>query len=250
MNSQSRANGIEDYCLYWFPQRSDGDQHNASNSKNSGTRGGHRRLRSHRVAGGVLRVAACTSKFQLDQITFNEPALAPMAHTRFCLQYRDDCEVHGIDFRQRNIALTVERWNELNTVNREVNRAIIPQRNEGGLMAEKWLIGPRVGDCNDYAVTKRHELLARGWPSRSLLLSDGGGGSSGGEHHLVLVARMKDVDLVLDNLNANVRPVAMTSYRWVRAEQPGNPKYWSTVSVPGRVHTAMLARLSPFPFRG
>jgi predicted transglutaminase-like cysteine proteinase len=177
-------------------------------------------------------------KFQLDQISFKAPALAPMGHTQFCLQYSDDCEVRGVDLRRRNIALTAERWNELTSVNREVNRSIIPQRNLGGLATEKWVVAPRAGDCHDYAVTKRHELLARGWPSRSLLLSEVVTGS--GEHHLVLVVRMKDIDLVLDNLNANVRPVALTNYQWVRVESPGNPRFWSTVSVPSRLRPATL----------
>ena len=180
-------------------------------------------------------------KFQLEQISFNAPALAPIGHTRFCLQYKDDCEAQGVDLRRRNIALTVERWNELTTVNREVNRDTKPQRNEGGLLTEKWLISPKVGECHDYAVTKRHELLARGWPSRSLLLSEVIVGS--GEHHLVLVVSMKDIDLVLDNLSANVRPVTMTHYQWVRVESPSNPKYWSTVSLPaGLQRTAMLTQ--------
>jgi len=67
-----------------------------------------------------------------------------------------------------------------------------------------------------------------------------------GEHHLVLVVRirdierMQDVDLVLDNLNANIRPVGLTPYRWVRVESPSNPKYWSTVNVPSRWRTATL----------
>jgi predicted transglutaminase-like cysteine proteinase len=178
-------------------------------------------------------------KFQLDRVTFGTPALAPMAHTRFCLQYRADCETEGTDFRRRNLALTVERWNELNAVNRAVNRDIAPQPNLGGVLTEEWLIAPRAGDCNDYAVTKRHELLAHGWPGRSLLLSEVVVAS--GEHHLVLVVRMKDVDLVLDSLNANVRPVDIVPYRWVRIESPHNPKYWSTVSVPTRLHAAMIS---------
>jgi predicted transglutaminase-like cysteine proteinase len=67
-----------------------------------------------------------------------------------------------------------------------------------------------------------------------------------GEHHLVLVARMKDpdggrdIDLVLDNLNANLRPVTLTPYRWLRVESPINPKYWSTVRVASRLHIAAL----------
>jgi predicted transglutaminase-like cysteine proteinase len=177
-------------------------------------------------------------KFQLEQISFDAPALTPFGHTRFCLQYKDDCETHGVDFRRRNIALTPERWNELTTVNRDVNRSIIPQRNLGGLLTEVWLVAPRAGECHDYAVTKRHELLAHGWPSRSLLLSEVV--TASGEHHLVLIVRLKDMDLVLDNLNANVRPVALTNYQWLRAETPGNPRFWSTVSVPSRLHAAAL----------
>jgi predicted transglutaminase-like cysteine proteinase len=183
-------------------------------------------------------------RYQLDQISFVTPALAPMAHTIFCLRYKEDCAVHGIDFRRRNIALTVERLNELTLINRDVNRDIIPEPNLGGLATEEWLLSPKAGDCNDYAVTKRHQLLARGWPSRSLLLSEVVVPS--GEHHLVLVVRMRDiermqdVDLVLDNLNANIRPVSLTPYRWVRVESPSNPKYWSTVSVPSLWRVATL----------
>jgi predicted transglutaminase-like cysteine proteinase len=185
---------------------------------------------------------------QLDRISFETPTLAPMAHTMFCLRYPAECTVHGTDFRKRNVAMTLDRLNELNGINRDVNRDITPQPNLGGLATEQWLVSPAAGDCNDYAVTKRHELLERGWPSRALLLSEVVVPS--GEHHLVLVVRMKnrdssqDADLVLDNLSANLRPVGLTPYQWVRVESPTNPKYWSTVSVPSRLHTAVLAARS------
>ncbi len=188
-------------------------------------------------------------RYHVEQINFVEPALAPMAHTMFCLRYRADCEVHGIDFRKRNIALTVDRLNELNRVNRQINREIVPQPNLGGLATEDWIVAPVAGDCNDYAVTKRHKLLELGWPSRSLLLSEVVVPS--GEHHLVLVVRvrdtdrMQDIDLVLDNLNYNLRPVGLTPYRWVRVESPSNPKYWSTVSVPSRLQTATAEPTEP-----
>ncbi len=188
-------------------------------------------------------------KFQLAQVGFDDrvllsidtPVLPPIGHSRFCLRYPDDCKVHGIDFRRRNIALTPEHWNELNTVNREANREIIPEFIIGSGATEEWLISPRAGDCNDYAVTKRHELLARGWPSRALLLSEVVIPS--GEHHLVLVVRTKDVDLVLDNLNPNIRPVAMTyrQYQWVRIESPQDPRLWATARVPSAMHTAMMS---------
>jgi predicted transglutaminase-like cysteine proteinase len=80
------------------------------------------------------------------------------------------CAVHGIDFRHRNITLTLQRWTELNAVNRAVNRDIIPQIIPGDGVTEEWVIAPRPGDCKDYAITKRHQLLALGWPSHALLL--------------------------------------------------------------------------------
>ena len=175
-------------------------------------------------------------KSQLTQIRFQAPAMAPLAHARFCLQYAEDCRPQGGDFRRRNIALTEQRWNELMAVNREVNRDIIPQRNLGGLATERWHIAPPAGECHDYAVTKRHELLARGWSARALLLSEVV--TASGEHHLVLVVRTKGVDLVLDNLNPNVRPLAMTRYQWVRMESPHNPKFWSTVTIASPPHAA------------
>ncbi|HTV28352.1 MAG TPA: transglutaminase-like cysteine peptidase [Xanthobacteraceae bacterium] len=179
---------------------------------------------------------------QAARIRFDNPMLAPMAHVRFCLRYTDDCAVHGIDFRRRHIVLTEDRWQELNMINRRVNRNILPQLHDGDAALDQWYIAPAAGDCADYAVTKRHELLARGWPSRSLLLAEVVVPS--GEHHLVLVVRMKDVDLVLDNLNEHIRTVAMTRYQyeWVRAESPYNPKFWSAVTVPGRVPEPMRNR--------
>jgi predicted transglutaminase-like cysteine proteinase len=86
-------------------------------------------------------------------------------------------------------------------------------------------------------VTKRHLLLARGWPSSSLLLAEVITGW--GEHHLVLLVRMSEqVDLVLDSLTTQVRPAAITGYRWIRAQHPDNPKFWSTVDLSNPVPVA------------
>src|ERR1700710_2112192 len=94
-----------------------------------------------------------------ERLSFNAPSLAPMAFVRFCMKYASDCEVRRMAFRPRMIKITEARWNELLRVNRDVNRAISPQANEAGVLAEEWLVSPTKGDCNDYAVTKRHELL-------------------------------------------------------------------------------------------
>ncbi len=166
-------------------------------------------------------------KPQIERIELALPALPPMAHSMFCLQYPDDCQVRKIAFRPGKLQLTPSRWDDLVAVNSEVNHAIVPEPNTLGLAGEKWLISPASGDCNDYAVTKRHELLAKGWPSRALLLAEVV--TRWGEHHLVLVVRTQQGDFVLDNLNANIRPWSQAPYQWVRMQTPANPRFWSTV---------------------
>lgn len=177
---------------------------------------------------------------QASRIAFDNPVLAPMGHIRFCLQYPDECRASSLDFRRRHIELSVARWNELNEVNREVNRDIAPDPTLGPQTA-LWKIAPASGNCHDYAVTKRHDLLSRGWPSQNLLLAEVVVPS--GEHHLILVVRMKDADLVLDNLNGNIRTAAMTryQYQWVRIESPYNPKFWLNVTVPSPVRTSTIS---------
>jgi predicted transglutaminase-like cysteine proteinase len=168
------------------------------------------------------------------------PALPPIGHSRFCVHYPQDCKVHGLDFRKRNVTMTSKRLDELNRVNRDVNNAIWPVDRGGTDTTAEWAISPPSGDCKSYAVTKRHELLARGWPSRGLLLSDVVLPS--GEHHLLLVVRLKDANVVLDNLSNDIRLVAMTydRYQWTRIQSPLNPALWMGVQNPTLIHAVDL----------
>jgi predicted transglutaminase-like cysteine proteinase len=133
-------------------------------------------------------------------------------------------------FAGDRVELNKARWSELEDVNRTVNSSIRPQRKEYGLAGEKWALGPDRGDCNDYAVTKRHALIGKGWPTRTVLLSEVV--TLSGEHHLVTVVRTNDGDLVLDNLTDQIEPWSRTPYRWVRIQMPRNPNYWASISAP------------------
>ena len=164
---------------------------------------------------------------QLERIRFETPTLAPMAHTRFCMEYPEECKTRKIVFRSGRVKLTPERAQDLIAVNAQVNSMIKPEPNTAGIAGEKWIVAPTFGDCNDYAVTKRHELISRGWPARSLLLAEVV--TNWGEHHLVVVVRTRTVDLVIDNLNANIKPWTRTNYIWVRIQTPNNPLFWAKV---------------------
>src|SRR5262249_34071832 len=160
---------------------------------------------------------------------FDMPVLAPVAFVHFCSRYPQDCKVNSDNGDRAPLPLTQAKLAELAKINHNVNNAIAPQANREGVSAETWLVGPSHGDCNDYAVTKRHQLLGRGWPSHSLLLAEVMLNS--GEHHLVLVVRTREGDLVLDNLDSDIRPISQSKYQWVRAQKVENPRFWSTISV-------------------
>lgn len=177
---------------------------------------------------------------ETDRIRFGIASLAPMAFVRFCLRYPRDCQGQKEKMPGNNAPLTASQLKELTQVNRDVNRAIRPQANDGGVMAEEWVLSPRSGGCTDYAVSKRHALLARGWPANSLLLAEVVVLS--GEHHLVLVVRTDEGDLVLDNLNRNILKVSQTDYQWVRAQSTNNPKFWATITVDRITRTALARR--------
>lgn len=162
----------------------------------------------------------------IQRIKLETPTLPPMAFTQFCLRYRGECRTRPM-FRGGPIRLTEKRWADLKEINQVVNRGIAPERNELGLAGEQWLINPARGDCNDYAVSKRHELLERGWPARGLLLSEVMVNS--GEHHLILVVRTNSGDLVLDNMTPQIKPWSRVPYRWLRMQMP-NSKLWATIS--------------------
>jgi predicted transglutaminase-like cysteine proteinase len=129
--------------------------------------------------------------------------------------------------RQQVIRLGAKRWVELVKVNARVNQTIRPARNTRGVVGEAWIVWPPAGDCNDYAVTKRHELLSRGWPPSVLLLAEVV--TSNGKHHLVLVVRTDVGDVVLDNLRPDVRDWRILQYQWKRIQSPADPAFWLTM---------------------
>jgi predicted transglutaminase-like cysteine proteinase len=174
-----------------------------------------------------LTIADADMRATLERISFDTPTLAPMAYTQFCLRYPGECRTRKL-FRGGPVRLSVAKRIELAGVNDAVNAGIVPQANLQGLAGEVWLIGPDRGDCNDYAVTKRHALMQRGWPARALLLSEVV--TTSGEHHLVLVVRTSEGDLVLDNLTDKIKPWFRTRYQWVRMQMPGVSKLWTTIA--------------------
>ena len=156
----------------------------------------------------------------------SSPILAPFQHVRFCLRYPSDCRSDPTE--NERINLNEETAKLLDLVNRDVNGAISPAvKGYGSDLQDSWTISPGVGDCNDYAVTKRHKLLQSGLPAKALRLSVVK--TATGIGHLVLVVVTTKGDLVLDNLTETIRPWQNTDYHWLKIQSSADARLWYEV---------------------
>ena len=151
------------------------------------------------------------------------PTLAPFQHVRFCLRYPSDCKSEPTE--NKSIDLNEETLELLKRVNHSVNMSIIPMpKGYGQNLGDGWTIAPNMGDCNDYAVTKRHQLLERGLPSKALRLSVVK--TASGVGHLVLVVVTTKGDIVMDDLTEAIRPWQSTDYHWLKVQSATDSKFW------------------------
>ena len=156
-----------------------------------------------------------------------KPALAPLAFVRFCMEYPEDCRAAG-DRTAKPLDWSPDLIRRLSAVNAAVNAQIKPRPRPAGPGIERWLVAPARGDCNDYAVTKRHRLLAEGLPPSALLLAVVTAPSN--EGHLVLLVRTTRRDMVLDNLDGAIRPLPDTRHRLISRQTATDPRRWASLT--------------------
>lgn len=151
-------------------------------------------------------------------------AFAPPAFRSFCDRETRLCSTRG---GPQVVELTASRKAELTSINSRVNRAIrerSDQQTRG--MADYWELPGREGDCEDFAIMKKKQLLERGWPASAILLTVA---RSGGEGHTVLTVRTSKGDLILDNRTSAIRDWSHTPYRYFARQAPGNGRKWERI---------------------
>jgi predicted transglutaminase-like cysteine proteinase len=163
--------------------------------------------------------------------------LAPLAFVKFCMKNASECQPATGSGEP-----TAEMLARMEEINRAVNREISPQRKPTEPLLTNWAVDPRAGDCNDYAVTKRHRLIAAGWPSSRVLLA--AVATAEGQGHLVVVVRTSAGDLVLDNLTDRIKPWDKTSFDWISMQSEENPRFWLAAGERGRQRQQRLQALA------
>ena len=114
-------------------------------------------------------------------------------------------------------------------VNSAANAAIRPISDQRQFsVAERWsLPTARGGDCEDYALFKKQQLVAAGVAPNRLLVAVVLDRKR--QPHAVLVLRSDMGDFVLDNLTTRVLPWQKTGYAFLRMQDPRDPSRWVTV---------------------
>ncbi len=154
-------------------------------------------------------------------------AVAPFGYVEFCKRTPQEC-VTG-PMRDQRFQATPERLSELDEINRQVNRAILPVTDlELYGVTEYWTIPVNRGDCEDYALLKRQMLMARGWPASSLLMTVAR--DEKGDGHAVLTARTAQGDFILDNVVDDVKVWHRTPYEYVMRQSFIDPNVWVSLN--------------------
>jgi predicted transglutaminase-like cysteine proteinase len=166
-------------------------------------------------------------------------AQPPYGFVRFCEMQPDKCTSSTRD--DQRLQATPERLSELDEINRAVNRDVEPATDmEIYGVNEMWTLPKGRGDCEDFALLKRQELLKRGWPANALLMTVVRDEKN--EGHAVLTARLSTGDYVLDNKVEQVKMWNQTPYHFVMRQSYLDPKVW--VSLDANDGTASPAAIA------
>lgn len=189
------------------------------------------RRRSSVFAGMVFSIATSTmvtptlaSGTDLAHLHAGEPSRPPIGWQQFCVDNPNDCRT------PRSIATVVrlddQSWSELLEVNFKFNHAIEPVSDQDQFgVIENWdYARSGKGDCEDYVLEKRRELVKRGWPQSALLITvviDMAGGG-----HAVLTVVTDRGEFVLDNQTDQVLLWSKTGLTFIRRQSQDDQNVW------------------------
>lgn len=158
--------------------------------------------------------------------------LPPPGFVRFCSEYPSECGGPSPAL----VSLSDEGWLVAVAVNDAVNREIRPEEDVG---PDHWQLGVNAGDCDDYAAEKRHRLIAAGFPANALRFAVAR--TTRGEDHLLLVIRSDRGDLVLDNIDRDVRPASQIRHHLLIMQGPTRASGWAAAEIATTPTSVILA---------
>lgn len=177
------------------------------------------------MASGLTVVAAGPAYAASALVISTKAVSAPKGARGLCQQYSWACDrsSHGSVRGAANEIAIADRINR--AVNSQV-REISDQQQ--WRKTEKWsLPTARGGDCEDFALLKKRELMRAGVAPSKLLIATVLDRRR--QAHAVLVLRTDRGDYVLDNLTNRMLPWQKTGYSFIRMQDPRSASGWTKV---------------------
>jgi predicted transglutaminase-like cysteine proteinase len=171
-------------------------------------------------------LAANTVSAEEKLMSIHGVAAPPVGYVQFCAAYPADCRrVTDVD---QVVTLTQAVWNQLNQVNTAINTAVLPATDmEIYGILERWDYPKLAGDCEDYVLEKRRDLMHSGWPESALLITVVRDETGSG--HAVLTVRTNRGDVVLDNKTDKILVWTDTSYTYLKRQSTRDPNSWDLI---------------------
>ncbi|BCB17153.1 transglutaminase-like cysteine peptidase [Bosea sp. ANAM02] len=176
------------------------------------------------AAAWLPKFANASSGTSLAHLHAGESSQAPIGWTQFCRDNATDCRIPR---SAESIKRLDERsWRELLAVNLQFNQAIAPVTDQEQYgVVENWTYATTgKGDCEDYVLEKRRDLIRRGWPMSALLATvvidkEGGG-------HAVLTVVTDRGEFILDNQTDDVLPWSRSGLTFIRRQSAEDQNVW------------------------
>jgi predicted transglutaminase-like cysteine proteinase len=175
----------------------------------------------------LLAIATPAQAFDTTNIAFVQTSATttsiPVGHAEFCKSRPAECGAHANPISA--VPLTESLWQQLQSVNTYYNQSVTAVTDEDLYQAaEFWTYPNGYGDCEDYALAKRRELIEAGWPASVLLMSVVK--QANGEGHAVLLVRTDRGDLVLDNQVGTIDLWSATPYKFIKRQSQADAGKW------------------------
>lgn len=162
--------------------------------------------------------AGATEKAFITSVAASPP---PSGARQLCRNYSWACA------SKSSVSLTSgQEMKIIQRVNRQVNASTNEITDQSQYKTqERWALPTtRGGDCEDFALLKKRDLIRAGIDPRKLLIATVL--DTRRNAHAVLVYRSASGDMVLDNLTNRIKPWAATRYLFLRMQDPRQPKRW------------------------
>jgi len=171
------------------------------------------------IAGGAFIGANAANAMPM---TTGRTTSQPIGHYEFCQQVPKECRATGNNTPDH---LSQRAWAKMVEINARVNATIAPRTDlEMWGREEIWSYPVKYGDCEDYVLQKRHELIQAGFHTSNLLITVVL--QPNGDGHAVLTVRTDQGDFVLDNLVSKVLDWRDTRYRYLKRQSTANAGKW------------------------